>query len=57
LHSKNNGIYAFIIEGDASINNNELNKRDGIGIWDIGSINVSASNNTKILLMEVPMSI
>jgi len=57
LHSKNNGIYAFIIEGNASINNNELNKRDGIGIWDIDSINVSASNNTKILLMEVPMSI
>jgi len=57
LHSRNNGVYAFIIEGSASINGNKLNKRDGFGIWDIDSINISASNNSKILLMEVPMSV
>jgi len=57
LHTKNNGVYAFIIEGKANINGNKLNKRDGIGIWNIDSINISVSNNTKILLMEVPMNV
>jgi len=55
LHSKTNGVYAFIIEGKANINGHDLNKRDGIGIWGIDSINISNSINSKILLMEVPM--
>jgi redox-sensitive bicupin YhaK (pirin superfamily) len=50
-----NGVYAFIIEGKANINGHDLNKRDGIGIWEIDSINISNSINSKILLMEVPM--
>ena len=55
LHSKMNGVYAFVIEGKANINGHDLNKRDGIGIWEIDSINISNSINSKILLMEVPM--
>jgi redox-sensitive bicupin YhaK (pirin superfamily) len=50
-----NGVYAFVIEGKANINGYNLNKRDGIGIWEIDSINISNSINSKILLMEVPM--
>ena len=57
LKKKGNGVYAFILEGDISINGIELNRRDGLGIWDIDSLTLTAdSQNAEILLIEVPMS-
>ncbi|MBJ7881841.1 pirin family protein [Gelidibacter salicanalis] len=53
---QNNGVYAFILKGDVTINGKELNERDGLGIWDIQTLNLKADSDTEILLMEVPMS-
>lgn len=56
LKSKANGVYAFVINGDVSINNQPLNRRDGLGIWSVDKITIKAnSQNAEILLMEVPM--
>lgn len=55
VKGKNNGLYAFIVEGGAMINGNKLKRRDGIGIWEAESINIIAEPNSKILLMDVPM--
>lgn len=53
---KGNGVYAFVIEGDVTINGFALNKRDGLGIWAADKLTVKAhSDNAEILLMEVPM--
>lgn len=53
-----NGIYAFVISGAASINNQILETKDGLGIWDTQEITItSTENNTKILLMDIPMSL
>ena len=57
LNANNNGVYAFIIEGEATIEGQKLEKRDGFGIWDTSSISITAETNSRILLMEVPMSI
>jgi quercetin 2,3-dioxygenase len=57
LKKEGNGVYAFVLEGDVEINNEKLTKRDGMGIWDTEAINVKASENTRVLLMEVPMSL
>jgi redox-sensitive bicupin YhaK (pirin superfamily) len=57
LRSKENGIYFFVIEGEVNINDKELSKRDGMGIWDIDQISFEAKANSKILLMEVPLTI
>ena len=57
LKSKSNGVYAFIIEGQAIIGKQLLDKRDGFGIWNADKLNISASKGSKILLMEVPMII
>ncbi|MFC5195373.1 pirin family protein [Bizionia hallyeonensis] len=51
-----NGVYAFILEGAVEINGEKLSKRDGMGIWDTDSITVKASENARVLLMEVPMT-
>lgn len=53
-----NGVYAFIIKGTANIENQALESRDGFGIWNTSKISVKAtSDDTEILLMEVPMSV
>lgn len=51
-----NGVYAFILSGDVSINDQKLNSRDGFGIWDIDQFTITADSDSEILLMEVPMS-
>ncbi|PCJ81251.1 MAG: hypothetical protein COA49_05940 [Bacteroidetes bacterium] len=57
LHSRSSGVYAFIIEGDVEIEGEKLSRRDGMGIWNADSIKISAEKNSKLLLMEIPMTI
>ncbi|MBL7924441.1 MAG: pirin family protein [Bacteroidia bacterium] len=57
LKKKGNGVYAFLLNGEMKINGQVLEKRDGFGIWDVDSIQLSAEKNSEILLMEVPMSV
>ena len=57
LNNKNNGIYVFVISGKINIDGQILNQRDGMGIWDIDSINFSTNKNSRILVMELPLSI
>ena len=58
LKKKENGVYIFVLKGDFSINEQKLNERDGLGIWDIENFKITAnSQDSEILLMEVPMLI
>ncbi|MBB3697553.1 pirin family protein [Flammeovirga yaeyamensis] len=57
LKDANNGVYAFVLEGDVSIENQTLNKRDGLGIWETDNISLSAKKGAKVLFMEVPMNL
>lgn len=57
LKKRENGVYAFILDGEAEINGEKLSRRDGIGVWDIESIEIKAANNARLLIMEVPMSL
>jgi len=50
-----NGVYAFVLNGDATINNQPLNNRDGFGVWDITELDIKADTDAEILLMEIPM--
>ena len=57
LHERSNGVYAFIIEGTATINGQSLESRDGLGLWDIDQIEIVSDSDSKILFMEVPMQV
>lgn len=51
-----NGVYAFVIEGTAAVNGQELGRRDGLGLWDGDALDVRAGEGgAEVLLMEVPM--
>ncbi|MFS4417494.1 pirin family protein [Maribacter sp. 2307ULW6-5] len=55
--AQHNGVYAFILKGDATINGQALHQRDGLGIWEVESLDIKADSDTEILLMEVPMAL
>lgn len=53
-----NGVYAFVIKGDVSIDGTVLNERDGFGIWDTDKFTVEANSvGAEVLLMDVPMKL
>lgn len=51
-----NGVYAFIIEGDVTINEKKLNRRDGLQISETDTLSVVADSDAEVLLIEVPMA-
>lgn len=55
LKGSQHGVYAFMIEGEARIADQSLSRRDGIGIWETEEINIQATKDAHLLLMEVPM--
>ena len=52
-----NGVYAFILEGEVTIEGQKLSKRDGFGLWDVDKIEMTADSDAKVLLMDVPMAL
>ena len=55
LKKKENGVYAFVIEGDVTINGEKLNRRDGLGITEADKLEIKADSDAELLLMEVPV--
>ena len=56
VNKSGNGVYAFVLEGDVTINGQKLSKRDGLGIWEADKITVSSDSDAEVLLIEVPMN-
>jgi redox-sensitive bicupin YhaK (pirin superfamily) len=56
LKKPGNGVYAFVIEGDVTVNGQALNRRDGLGITAVQSLEINAGGAATLLLMEVPMT-
>jgi len=52
-----NGLYVFVLNGEVTVNNQELNSRDGFGIWNTDKVTIKANSDTEFLLMEVPMQL
>ncbi|MDD4990824.1 MAG: pirin family protein [Paludibacter sp.] len=57
LKDKSNGVYFFIIEGNVTIAGQALNRRDGLGVSETDSITIKTDSQTKLLVMEIPMTI
>jgi len=53
-----NGVYLFVIKGDLMVNEQLLNTRDGLGLWELDTFTLSAmSDEVEVLLMEIPMEV
>jgi quercetin 2,3-dioxygenase len=56
IKNNSNGIYAFVLEGSVTIDDQKLDKRDGLGVWETSKISIKAESNAEILIMDVPMN-
>ncbi|MFK5959530.1 MAG: pirin family protein [Lutibacter sp.] len=55
LKTETNGVYVMVIEGNLSINNKKLGKRDAIGIEQTNLFKITANKKSEVLFIEVPM--
>jgi redox-sensitive bicupin YhaK (pirin superfamily) len=53
---QSNGIYIMVIDGQITVNQEELNKRDAIEIYGTDDITLHATTHAEVLLIEVPMN-
>ncbi len=57
LNQKGNGVYIFVLKGSAKVADQILETRDGFGIWETDAFTLEATEDSEILLMEVPMQL
>jgi len=57
IKNNGNGVYAFVLEGEVTINGEKLSKRDALGVWDTDKIDITANTNAEVLLIDVPMKL
>lgn len=57
IKKSGNGVYAFVIDGALTINDQKLQKRDGLGLWEIESLTIKTQTDSELLLIEVPMNL
>lgn len=56
LHGPRQGAFLIVIEGALDVANNNLGRRDAIGIFETDNIQIkSTCTKTKALLIEIPM--
>lgn len=55
INSKENGVYIMVIEGSISINKEQLEKRDALGVFQTTDVLIQARTASEVLLIEVPM--
>lgn len=55
INKAGNGMYVFVISGTITVDGQELETRDGLGIWEFNELEFVATSDAKFLLMEIPM--
>ena len=53
---KNNGVFLVVINGSVTVNGEQLNKRDALGISETESFSIVASEDAELLAIEIPMN-
>ncbi|HEX8018950.1 pirin family protein [Mucilaginibacter sp.] len=56
IKTQGNGAYIFVLDGLAKINNQVLNKKDVLGVYDTSSLTIITEEPSRFLIIDVPMS-
>lgn len=57
ISSARNGIYLIVISGTITVDGQNLNTKDAIGISDFKTVEITASTDAKFLIMDIPMKL
>ena len=52
---RHNGVYVFLIEGEIVVDGETLKKRDGMAISEEETIKITASAQSRVLVMDIPL--
>lgn len=56
IKREGNGAYIFVIDGKVQVDGQELNKRDALGISGFDKFTIEATEDSDVLIFDVPMS-
>lgn len=54
---KGSGVYVFVLDGEITIGDQSLGKRDALGILETEGFGVHALQNSQILAIEIPANV
>ena len=55
ISDPNKGVYLMVVDGQLETEDEILDKRDAIGLWETNSLLINIKANTSLLALEVPM--
>ena len=55
VRKQGHGVYAFVINGSVSLNDIELESRDGAEISNTNVVQFVANENAQVLCIEIPL--
>jgi len=55
LQQSSHGIY-LVIHGTVIVDNEILNDRDTIGLWDTKSVSITVEKDSSVFLIEIPLN-
>ena len=55
IKTTGNGAYVFVLDGQVKINNQVLNKKDALGLYDTSSFEIMTEKPSVLLIIDVPM--
>ncbi|MDB5191247.1 MAG: pirin family protein [Segetibacter sp.] len=53
---ENKCVYVFVLEGQLTINGEQLNRRDAMGVWQTNINTIVSAEETEFLVIEVPIN-
>ncbi len=53
---KGNGIYLVVVNGSIEVDGEQFNKRDAVGISETDEFNITASEDSELMAIEIPMN-
>jgi redox-sensitive bicupin YhaK (pirin superfamily) len=56
LNPLNKCVFVFVMKGQVVVNGQALEKRDSIGLWETDLVTVECSQESRFLLIEVPIN-
>lgn len=57
MKRKSNCAYLFVTDGEIRVENQTLHEDDGLGIWDTGTFRITATTESRFVLMDLPVAL
>jgi quercetin 2,3-dioxygenase len=53
---ENKCLFIFVIEGSLQVDETQVKRRDALGVWDTGQVQLTTLETTELLIIETPVN-